>query len=52
MHIILKIYKGCPEIIVPRLFGYCEGAVESITSVFIAEGKPHLRIFETLFESI
>ena len=45
--------KGCPEIIVARLCGYCGGAVDSIISVFTQLHRSGFNFeFETLNESI
>ena len=46
-------YTRCPKIIVPRLRGYCGGAVDSIISIFIQLHWSGFNLeFETLFESI
>ena len=44
-------YARCPKIIVPRLCGYCGGAVDSILSVFLQLYKSSFNSeFETLLE--
>ena len=43
----------CPKKIVPRLCGCCEGAVDSVISLFIQLHRSSFNLeFETLFESI
>ena len=48
-----NIHIGCPNKIVPRLCGYCVGAVDSIISNFTQLHRSSFNLeFETLFESI
>ena len=42
----------CPKIIVPRLYGYCGGAVDSTSSIFTHLHSIGQACFETLYESI
>ena len=45
--------RGCPKKIVPRLFFFCGGALDSIISLFTQLHRSGFKLeFETLYESI
>ena len=49
----LPLNTRCPEIIAPRLCGYCGGAVDSAISIFTQLHSSGFKLeFEILFESI
>ena len=50
---VANLKSMVPKLMVPRLCGYCEGAVDSIISVFTQLYSPGFHLeFETLCESI